>query len=399
MKINEITNRAETLNEQGIDAKQEYAQASRMVNVYSNQLVHANRMLDEASRVDEEGRPVGDVASAQGAVLAAQTMLNAARSRANEAERKLVEIEQQKRHTISEIDSYTEKEERNLATLKVLQGKRFGGTVNSFVDDLISKLNKGQQAKKILENGLGGEGSTKSYSSENIAPSYEELEDIEIRSGRNTENNQFGGIGTSMSKSEADAALMRGFHIDKTLTSPQINTTSSIRFDGFDVEQHINGSDFFIKGDNYEQFKEYYYLSHDDYVLEKYETPLEIEISPSMIEGIHLGQSEISDPSIFWGQNKEEWSAETFKEITKMIPKVNEQLNSGKTINDLSFDPELSACITNYFVKKPKVYEHEGFYEFDHDGRHRILAARELGYNIRVDVIGKYVKKGLMIED
>lgn len=267
MKISEITNKAETLNEQGIDAKQEYAQASRLVNVYSNQLVHANRMLDEASRTDEEGRPVGDVASAQGAVLAAQTMLNAAKSRANEAERKLVEIEQQKRHAISEIDSYTEKEERNLATLKVLQSKRFGGTVNSFVDDLISRLNKGQQAKKILENGLGSDGSIKSYSQENIIPSYSEFADITFDEEKRSDNETVGSANTLTSKREADLALVKGFRLDEPATGTKINYTDESNIDVQQLDATvINGREIANQiADSNEYFNKPIIVSSDEF--------------------------------------------------------------------------------------------------------------------------------------
>ena len=159
-------------------------------------------------------------------------------------------------------------------------------------------------------------------------------------------------------------------------------------FGSFETDQHINGSDYFVKGDNYDRFKDDYY-SVDDSVYEKYETPEEKIVSPSMIEGIHLGKTEMENPDVFWSQHENGGTADSFREIAEQIPEVNERLEAGETIDSLIQDPELSKCASIYFDKKPKVIENDGYYEFDSNGRHRILAAREAGCDIPVDVIGR----------
>lgn len=108
-----------------------------------------------------------------------------------------------------------------------------------------------------------------------------------------------------------------------------------------------------------------------------------------MIEGIHLGESELENPSVFWSQHEKGGTEESFKEIASRIPDVREQLASGKTMDELLADPELSECAGIYFANKPKVIENDGYYEFDSNGRHRILAARAAGYDIPVEVIGR----------
>ena len=159
-------------------------------------------------------------------------------------------------------------------------------------------------------------------------------------------------------------------------------------FGNFEVDKHINGSEFFIKGDNYEKFKQEYY-SPEESTYEKFDEPKEIEISPNDIEGIHISQHDMDEPSAFWSQHEKDGSCESFKEIAKKIPEIKEQLDNGITLEELSEDPELSKCANIYFKNKPKVIQRDGYYEFDSNGRHRILAAREAGQNIPVEVIGK----------
>lgn len=158
-------------------------------------------------------------------------------------------------------------------------------------------------------------------------------------------------------------------------------------FGSFETDQHMNGSDVFVKGDNYEQFKKDYYSSEES-AYEAYDEPKEIDISPSMIEGIHIGEKEMEDPSVFWSQHENGGTMDSFKQIADHIPDVREQLSAGKTMDELLADPELSECAGIYFANKPKVIEHGDYYEFDSNGRHRILAAREAGYDIPVEIIG-----------
>ena len=166
-----------------------------------------------------------------------------------------------------------------------------------------------------------------------------------------------------------------------------LNTTSNY-FDNYDYEKHINGSDVFIKGDNYDSFRDDYYSAGDS-VFIPYEEHVERTISPSLIEGIHLGEREVKNPELFWSQHESHGTAESFREIASHIPEISSMLDRGTPIEEIQNNPELEACVNLYFVNKPRVIEHDGYYEFDSNGRHRILAARDLGYDIPVEVIGK----------
>lgn len=156
----------------------------------------------------------------------------------------------------------------------------------------------------------------------------------------------------------------------------------------FGTEKHRYGSDYFVKGDHYDQFESDYY-TQDNSTYTEYEIPQERDISPSLIEGIHLGKSEVENPSIFWEQHEKGGTAESFQEIASHIPEVRERLASGDSLDDLANDEKLSECASIYFKNKPQVIERDGYYEFDSNGRHRIMATRALGYDIPVSVVGK----------
>lgn len=158
--------------------------------------------------------------------------------------------------------------------------------------------------------------------------------------------------------------------------------------DRFGTGQHRNGSDYFVKGDHFDQFENDYY-SPDDSSYTEYDTPVQRDISPGLIEGIHLGKGEVEDPSVFWGQHEKGGTAESFQEIASHIPEVRDRLAAGDTLDDLAGDDKLSDCASIYFRNMPEVIERDGYYEFNSNGRHRILAARALGHDIPVKVIGK----------
>lgn len=184
---------------------------------------------------------------------------------------------------------------------------------------------------------------------------------------------------------------------DENINAEQFDTSRDVgndmisgqeMLDRYGVSQLRNGADYFVKGDNYDQFEREYYAP-EDLTYTKYETPEELDISPSLIEGIHLGKSEVEDPAVFWSQHDKSGTAESFQEIASHIPEVRERMAAGDTLDNLMDDEKLSDCANIYFRNMPEVIERNGYYEFGSNGRHRILAARALGYDIPVRVIGK----------
>ena len=116
-------------------------------------------------------------------------------------------------------------------------------------------------------------------------------------------------------------------------------------------------------------------------------------VSPSCIEGVHLGDTEASDPGRFWGMHNS--SKEFFTEAASHIPAVQSALDGGASLESLINDPELGTCASIYFDPKnmPRVEKFGDYYTFDTDGRHRIIAARELGYDIPVRIVGERSRK------
>ncbi len=103
------------------------------------------------------------------------------------------------------------------------------------------------------------------------------------------------------------------------------------------------------------------------------------------------------DDEHFWehhGNTKED-----YMRIAEHIPDVQKELDSGKTLDEIREDPELRDTVAAYYDadKMVKVEEKpDGSYEFQDDGRYRVAAAQELGYEIPVDVVnkGEFRKEG-----
>ena len=262
--------------------------------------------------------------------------------------------------------------------------------IASQLDAEIGKLDAGMKKLDQLEAfGFGQQGLDKGKSDyqkqiEQYRELKAELEEIQ-ESGDTSRLDQI----MSSFAEQSQAVTDEGGDSNPSAPPPNVVlSTTSNYFDNYDYEKHINGSDVFIKGDNYDSFKADYY-SADDSVYTPYEDHIERTISPSLIEGIHLGEREVQNPELFWSQHESHGTAESFREIASHIPEVSSLLDSGTPIEEIQNNPELEACANIYFVNKPRVIEHDGYYEFDSNGRHRILAARDLGYDIPVEVIGR----------
>jgi len=165
------------------------------------------------------------------------------------------------------------------------------------------------------------------------------------------------------------------------------STGNAAQFEGFQTGHFQNGVTV-VKGDNFEQFISDYYNSENS-SFEPFGNDVVVEtVSPSLIEGVHLGDTEAKDPSVFWGMDAS--CKEFFIETASHIPAVKAALESGRSLSDIKNDPTIGTCASLYFDPAiiPRVEKVRGFYTFDGDGRHRILAARELGYDIPVRVVG-----------
>lgn len=73
-------------------------------------------------------------------------------------------------------------------------------------------------------------------------------------------------------------------------------------------------------------------------------------------------------------------------DLASGLKEVQERLSQGETMDSLSNDDLLRRTVEKYYGSDNiiRVNKTENGYELDGDGRHRVMAARELGYSIPV---------------
>ena len=254
-----------------------------------------------------------------------------------------------------------------------LLGKRYTKPLNNVTqrcDALLSELD--EMLKDIGGDGGSGPGGSGSFDS---------------LSGAGGTNDSFGNPGgagdSARGVSPKDGGVRRIF--GRNQAAP-----SGPKLGNFDLAPIAGSNDFFVRGTNYDQFIHDYYNSEQSTYEDLGDNAIITTIQPGQIEGIHLGETEAADSSVFWSQHESGGTQDSFVEIASHIPEVNDLLQSGLTLNEIRENPSLERCVDIYFDPSniPRVVQSNGYYEFDTNGRHRILAAREAGYNIPVKVIG-----------
>lgn len=209
------------------------------------------------------------------------------------------------------------------------------------------------------------------------------------------ENDRFisGSNASSISDSPKGGQSKKGSFISR-IFGGKGESSGSQRFGSFETWKYKNG-DYVVKGDNFEQYMSDYYDSDNSDNDSLGDNSVVEIISPSKIEGIHLGATEMEDNGRFWSQHETGGTADSFKEIASHIPEVRSQLESGRSLSEIRANPDLCKCADIYFDPSniPQVIKNDGYYEFYGNGRHRILAARELGYDIPVRVISIRTRK------
>ena len=94
----------------------------------------------------------------------------------------------------------------------------------------------------------------------------------------------------------------------------------------------------------------------------------------------------MDDPN-FWNHHNR--TKEDYMDLASKLPDVQNRLNNGESIESLYNDPNLGDTAYQYYSPEKMVRVNEqpdGSYEFIDDGRHRVSAAQELGYDIPVKI-------------
>ena len=91
---------------------------------------------------------------------------------------------------------------------------------------------------------------------------------------------------------------------------------------------------------------------------------------------------------------------ESFMMIASNIPRVEEMLSQGASVSDLinGDDPDISTCAALYFdtdrANAPTFLAGDGFYVWNSNGRHRVLAARAMDYSFPARIVGRITRRG-----
>lgn len=92
-----------------------------------------------------------------------------------------------------------------------------------------------------------------------------------------------------------------------------------------------------------------------------------------------------SEDENFWnhhGNQKEDYIA-----LASKLPEVQARVEAGESLEDIMKDEKLKECAYAYYERMVTVEKTEQGCEFQSDGRHRIEAAKELGYKIPVKIV------------
>ncbi len=117
------------------------------------------------------------------------------------------------------------------------------------------------------------------------------------------------------------------------------------------------------------EFSQYTYVKADE---------IDISRAPGMNDG-H-----------FWDHKHHGMTKEDYMKIARKLPEVRMALESGQPLDVICENPELRNTANFYYDSKNMVkvnQKADGGLEYCSDGRHRIAAAQELGYEIPVEII------------
>lgn len=120
-----------------------------------------------------------------------------------------------------------------------------------------------------------------------------------------------------------------------------------------------------------------------------FDEPIVQMINPESVFDIKF-----TDSPNFWNHYNN--SKSDYIEIASHIPEVYENLLNGRSLESMYNDVNLKDTVAAYFdeQKMIKVMGYKDGFQLQEDGRHRIMAAKELGYDLPVKILGEYSVEG-----
>lgn len=345
------------------------------------------------------------------------------RSQEIEAEEELRQVEMEERETLSDIQDSAARTNQNIALISSFGGD-YANVSAQASGSFQHSLGQLSQAAQILGGsvamgamGIGGRGvgsvsKDKVGHSEGGSRNFYEAANNQ-RKSRNSSVGALGekraGVAGSVRKApelysestlEEERPTKKTGGFGRKVSNLKHNIASVLKlgdatkeFSGFDAVRNPGQQDCWdIPGTGFEAYEDFR-SNNGNYERVTYDTP-HLETAPSdNIEGIsNIRTADIEHPEIFWGRDSGK-TMQDFMNIAQHIPEVAQQLRKGETLENLIMDEQLGECATIYFANAPTVYKGDGFFEFSGNGRHRILAARALGYAIPVLVVGEIRNK------
>ena len=157
------------------------------------------------------------------------------------------------------------------------------------------------------------------------------------------------------------------------------------------VQDRLSSERFFSQGNHFEEYRDFW--ESDNFSYSRNDNPQIVFVRARDIEGVYVWESERNSPQNFWTRNGTNgWSRDNIMRRASHIQEIQNMLESGIPIEDLSQNDDYSETIDSYFRDPVQVASLDSFYVFQSDGRHRILAAQDLDSYIPVIITTHYTR-------
>ena len=153
--FSEIGKKAENLIEQGNEIDKKVSSCQARVVSASNKVAEAWRELVRASETDEKGNPKGNVAQARARLSVAQNHLAASQRALDLAKNEVVQVKQQKKTHVQEVERHNEIERSNIEKLRKLKSKAFASDSVTLTAGMAERLNEAEDIRVALLESMG----------------------------------------------------------------------------------------------------------------------------------------------------------------------------------------------------------------------------------------------------